>query len=80
MGSSVVDSSPSGPTPARDRRGRAEADARAFEEWVRSHSTPGDELWYYDTGGDTWENLCGEDGFAIVRQGQVSEFWVYAEN
>ena len=54
--------------------------ARAVEEWVRSNSEPGDELWYYDTGGDTWENLCGERGLAILRAGQVREFWMYEEN
>lgn len=58
----------------------AETVARAVEEWVRSNLEPGDELWYYDTGCDTWENLCGERGLAIVQGGQVKEFWMYELN
>ena len=57
-----------------------ESIALGFEEWVRRNSSPGDELWYYDTGGDSWEHLCGENGFAIVRRGRVIEFWMHELN
>jgi hypothetical protein len=38
------------------------------------------ELWEYDTGGDSWENLHGERGYAIVREGVVADFWMYEMN
>jgi hypothetical protein len=43
-------------------------------EWAEGHMRPGDELWEYDTGGETWANLCGEIGYAVVRCGKVFEF------
>mgnify|MGYP006908312996 FL=1 len=51
-----------------------------FAEWAKSHMLDGDELWTYDTGGDSWEMLMGECGFAIVRNDVVVDFWVLAEN
>lgn len=42
--------------------------------WATDQMRPGDELWEYNTGGDTWANLCGEMGYAIVRGGRVVEF------
>jgi hypothetical protein len=65
---------------AQDAGKLTESITRAFEDWVCSNSAPGDELWYYDTGGDSWEYLCGEDGFAIVREGRVNEFWMHSNN
>jgi uncharacterized protein (TIGR02996 family) len=47
---------------------------RASREWVEACLRPGDELWEYDTGGDTWAHMCGEAGYAIVRDGTVVEF------
>jgi uncharacterized protein (TIGR02996 family) len=47
---------------------------RAMREWVEGNLRPGDELWEYDTGGESWEQLCGEMGYAIVRKGKVVEF------
>lgn len=35
----------------------------------------GDELWYFSTPGEYWTNLCGRNGFAIMRDGKkVKEF------
>lgn len=45
-----------------------------MREWIEEHLRPGDELWEYDTAGESWENLCGEMGYAIVRNGKVVEF------
>lgn len=42
--------------------------------WAEAHMRPGDELWQYDTGGDSWAHLGGEMGYAIVRNGKVVEF------
>src|SRR5262245_57525543 len=42
---------------------------RGMREWVEANLRPGDELWMYDTAGDSWGHLCGEMGYAIVRNG-----------
>jgi uncharacterized protein (TIGR02996 family) len=47
---------------------------RAGREWIEANLRPGDELWEYDSGGDSWANLHGEMGYAIVRNGKVVEF------
>ena len=47
---------------------------RGKREWVEANLRPGDELWEYDTGGETWAHLCGEMGYAIVRNGEVIEY------
>lgn len=31
----------------------------------------GDELWWYDSPPETWEQLCGRAGWALVRAGRV---------
>jgi len=31
----------------------------------------GDELWEFTSPADTWQNLCGRQGIAIVRNGEV---------
>lgn len=38
------------------------------------------ELWYYTTSPERWENLCGEDGFALVRGGHVVDFSMRSMN
>jgi uncharacterized protein (TIGR02996 family) len=47
---------------------------RGMREWVEANLRPGDELWEYDTGGESWAHLCGEMGYAIIRNGKVVEF------
>jgi hypothetical protein len=32
---------------------------------------PGDELWTYSSSRDSWANLCGRAGVALVRNGVV---------
>jgi len=53
---------------------------RALQHWLENHMRPGDELWWYDTGGDSWANLCGEEGFALLRDGQVADVYLWAMN
>jgi hypothetical protein len=35
---------------------------------------PGDELWEYDSGQESWELMHGEMGYAIFRNGEVIDF------
>lgn len=51
-----------------------------FNGWIDKSLQAGDELWYYDTGGDSWYSLCGENGFAIVRGGKVVDFYMWWMN
>jgi hypothetical protein len=48
--------------------------------WAEEHMRAGDELWEYNTGGDTWAHLCGEMGYAVVRGGKVVEFIMLMNN
>lgn len=32
---------------------------------------PGDEIWLYSSPPESWENLCGRSGYALVREGEV---------
>jgi uncharacterized protein (TIGR02996 family) len=54
--------------------------ARAMREWAEANLRLGDEVWEYDTGRDSWANLCGEMGYAIVRNGKVVEFTMLLMN
>ncbi|MBL8849545.1 MAG: hypothetical protein JNG89_07670 [Planctomycetaceae bacterium] len=64
----------------RIRDGRVRASEEYLREWIESGGYSADALWEYDTGGDSWENLCGECGYAIVRDGKVIDFWMYEMN
>jgi uncharacterized protein (TIGR02996 family) len=44
-----------------------------IEGWAAAHMRPGDELWEYDTGSESWAHRCGRMGYAIVRNGKVVE-------
>ncbi|OWK47505.1 TIGR02996 domain-containing protein [Fimbriiglobus ruber] len=59
------------PTPVSQPEG---PHVRGMREWVEANLKPGDELWEYNTGGESWAHLCGEMGYAIVRNGKVVEF------
>jgi hypothetical protein len=47
---------------------------------LASGMEPGDELWYYDSEPEQWENLAGENGFAVVRGGRVFSFYMHMIN
>jgi hypothetical protein len=53
---------------------------QSVQAWIEEHMQPGDELWWYDTGGDSWAKLCGENGFALLRDGKVVEFYMWQMN
>ena len=54
--------------------------APRFAKWAEQNMQPNDQLWRYDTGGDSWEMLAGECGFVIMRDGDVHDFWMHLEN
>jgi hypothetical protein len=51
-----------------------------FDEWYASADGPNRELWLYSTDDESWENLCGERGFAIVADGWVTDFYMTEMN
>ena len=51
-----------------------------FRDWASRFDFSRVELWKYDTGGDSWERLCGESGFAVVEDGNLIDFWMWFEN
>ena len=55
-----------------DRLAKAPHWAR-WEEFIRVMQ-PGDELWYYTSPKETWENLCGCAGYAIVRNSKIVSY------
>jgi uncharacterized protein (TIGR02996 family) len=53
---------------------------KAVREWFEANLQPGDELWEYDTEGESWADLCGEMGYAILRDGKVVEYHMILMN
>ena len=51
-----------------------------LRSWLEANDYSSYELWEYDTGGDSWENLHGECGYAVVHEGKVVDFWMYQMN
>lgn len=43
---------------------------------LRAKAIPGDEVWYFSSPTESWENLCGRDGYALVRAGEIVDFIV----
>src|SRR5205085_1547279 len=60
--------------------GPGQTSSECFRAWIADHDLSTDELWIYDTGGDSWENLHGECGYAVVRSGVVLDFWMNMMN
>lgn len=54
--------------------------AESLRQWLAKRDLTSHELWEYDTAGDSWENLHGECGYALVRDGRVIDFWMYTIN
>ena len=52
-----------------------EVHLRRMLDWAAAHDA---ELWFYNSDAESWENLCGECGFALVRDGRVidAELWI----
>lgn len=55
--------------PPRTERG-------SFSNWVIENLQDSDELWEYDSGPECEKSGCDECGYAIVRNGEVVDFWV----
>ena len=51
-----------------------------FRDNIVAEMQPGDELWLYDTGSESWANLTGERGLAHIRCGRVIELIMEAMN
>ncbi len=53
---------------------------RADEEAIFRAFRVGDEIWRFTTSGESWKNLCGRAGYALVRDGTVVETHVTIMN
>ena len=44
-----------------------------FAQWQRllSRMHDGDELWEFSSGDQSWEDLAGREGIALVREGKI---------
>lgn len=51
-----------------------------FNRHFRSVLQAQDELWLYDSGPDSWAELRGENGLALVRSGQVINAIIFRMN
>ena len=54
--------------------------SEVFADWVSRFDLSNAELWRYDTDGDSWEQLRGESGFAVVENGEITDFWMWFMN
>jgi hypothetical protein len=64
-------------------KGRITRRARPLLEELRrikAKLKPGDELWYFDSPTECWQNLGGCRGMAIVRDGDIVDMLVLMEN
>lgn len=57
-----------------------DADDSEFATSAEQQRNTGAELWSYDSGPESWENMGGERGFAIVRQTEIIDHWIVEEN
>jgi hypothetical protein len=52
----------------------------ALWENLKSKMQDGDELWEYKSGGESWENLAGREGIALVRDGKIIDLMLTGMN
>lgn len=52
----------------------------AIDTWYNNNANQSDQLWFYTTPEKDWEQLGGENGFAIVRDGNVVDFMMWWMN
>ncbi|MBV9852882.1 MAG: hypothetical protein JO250_24750 [Armatimonadetes bacterium] len=73
------------------RRAQRLQEAREHQAKVRTQWQPrwdrfvaqlqeGDEFWAYSSPAEDWQHLHGEEGYAILRDGEVIAKWVTLEN
>ena len=43
------------------------------KKWIKfiERRMPGDELWVFESPSETWEDMSGTAGYALVRSGQI---------
>ena len=53
--------------------GKTKGDKPSGEKWEKFKTgiRPGDELWYFCSPAETWQQLAGRRGYAILRDGRV---------
>lgn len=51
-----------------------------FDAWYAESGLNTDDLWYYDTPAEWWEQMWGQQGFALIRGGAVVDFWMLSMN
>lgn len=64
-------------------KGRITRRARPLLEELRRFKAkwkPGDEIWYFDSPAECWQNLRGCRGLARVRDGEVVDMYITMEN
>ncbi|QDT47091.1 hypothetical protein Pan258_11220 [Symmachiella dynata] len=47
-----------------------------FRKWYESACTSDAELWYYDSGEESWALMGGECGFALFSRDELLDVWV----
>lgn len=52
---------------------------REWEE-LRAKMEGGDEIWFWSTDAKTWAELIGMEGMALVRHGEVIDWFITALN
>jgi hypothetical protein len=60
----------------------AEPFGEAFEEWhrLKQQMEPGDELWTFCSPAEEWDNHMGWQGLVLVRDGNLFDFCISAQN
>lgn len=53
-----------------------------YPEWKQllAQQQPGDELWTFSSSNESWEEMAGRKGIALVRQGEVVDHIVTEMN
>jgi hypothetical protein len=49
-------------------------------EALKAKMEPGDEVWFWSTDQESWERLMGWEGMALVRHGEIIDFFLTALN
>jgi hypothetical protein len=51
-------------------------------EWeaLKEKMEPGDEIWFWSSDEDSWKRMMGWEGMALVRQGEIIDFFLTAQN
>jgi hypothetical protein len=51
-------------------------------EWeaLKAKMGPGDEMWFWSSDEESWKQMMGWEGMALVRRGEVIDFFLTALN